>query len=159
MLDIISKKLSFALQSVIALILFLLVTLNVVQVVTRYVVNFVIIWLNDAVILGLLWMCALGLPWLWLERKHLMMDYADKFFSRALMKKIELITDVLAIVAAVLLTMASLAAFRSNSGFVATAMGYDESFRYVPFITSGILWVICALIDLLKRIKEARNHG
>ena len=52
MLDIISKKLSFALQSVIALILFLLVTLNVVQVVTRYVVNFVIIWLNDAVILG-----------------------------------------------------------------------------------------------------------
>lgn len=116
MLDIISKKLSFALQSVIALILFLLVTLNVVQVVTRYVVNFVIIWLNDAVILGLLWMCALGLPWLWLERKHLMMDYADKFFSRALMKKIELITDVLAIVAAVLLTMASLAAIPKQLG-------------------------------------------
>ena len=158
MLDKLSNWIAYILQRVVALIIFLLFVLNLVQVVLRYVMKTGILWANDAIILGLLWMCCLGVPWLWLTRQHIVMDAVDAYLSPKVLKYLQIMNSVLATICSVMLTMSAVAAYRVNTGFIATAAGFDESLRYLPFIVCGVLWFVCAIIDFLKGIQEVRRN-
>ena len=154
MLDRISEIISNTLQRLIAVIIAILFAVNLLQVIARYVANHAFVWVNDVTIVGLLWMVSFACPWLWLIRRHLQMDFADAFIPRKVMRVVEIIVGVAAIIMAGMLTVSAVAAFKVNTGFVASVIGFDESFRYVPFIISGILWVICGLLDLVKRLRD-----
>ena len=154
-----SNAISAVLQRIVAIVIFLMFVLNLIQIVTRYVAQYSIIWLNDAIILSLLWMCCLGIPWLWLTRKHLVMDALDKYLPKKGLTYLQVFNSALATVFAVLLTISAYSAYQLNSGIIASAAGFDESVRYVPFIVSGVLWVVCAILDLIRAVKEVKGFG
>lgn len=158
MLDKISTIISNTLQRLIAVIIAILFAVNLIQVIARYVANHAFVWVNDVTIVGLLWMVSFACPWLWLIRRHLQMDFADAFIPRSVMRVVELVVGVAAIVMGGMLTVSAVEAFKVNTGFVASVIGFDESFRYVPFIICGILWVVCGLLDLAKRLRDFRKE-
>ena len=157
MLDKFRDKLSWVMQAFMACMIGGLLFLNLLQVLTRYLIKYAIVWLNDLNIFVLLWLTCIPLPWLWLNRKHLAMDYADKIIPAPAMRILQHVISVAACVVAVGLLFSSLSAYRSNSGLVATTMGWDESARYLPFIVCAVLWFICAVLDELKRIADERG--
>lgn len=154
-----SDVIAYVLQRIVALVIFAMFVLNLVQIVARYVAQYSIIWLNDVIILSLLWMCCLGIPWLWLTRKHLVMDALDKYLPPKGLAYLQVFNSVLAAVFAVLLTISALSAYEINYGMIASAAGFDESIRYIPFIVSGVLWVICSILDLIRAIWEVKHFG
>ncbi|GEM_PF-5255630 len=158
MLDKFRDKLSLAMQVFMACMIGGLLFLNLLQVLTRYLIKYAIVWLNDLNIFVLLWLTCIALPWLWLNRKHLAMDYADKIIPPPAMRILQHAISVAACVVAVGLLFSALSAYRSNSGLVATTMGWDESARYIPFIVCAVLWFICAVLDELKRIADERGE-
>lgn len=158
MLETIYKKLSLIMQVCMACLIGGLLTLNLVQVTTRYFIKFTILWLNDLNIFFLLWLTCIALPWLWLNRKHLAMDYADKLIPPAVMRVLQHIIAIAACVVSVGLLMSARSAYRSNSGLVATTLGWDESARYLPFIVCAVLWFVCAVIDEARRIRDERDE-
>ena len=157
MLDKFRDKLSWVMQAFMACMIGGLLFLNLLQVLTRYLIKYAIVWLNDLNIFVLLWLTCIALPWLWLNRKHLAMDYADKIIPAPAMRILQHVISVAACVVAVGLLFSSLSAYRSKSGLGATTMGWDESARYLPFIVCAVLWFICAVLDELKRIADERG--
>lgn len=156
MLEVIYNKLAKLMQVCMACLIGALLVLNLTQVVTRYFIKFTIVWLNDLNIFFLLWLTCIALPWLWLNRKHLAMDYADKIIPAPVMRVLQHIIAAAAMVVAVGLCISASAAMKSNSGLVATTLGWDESMRYLPFVICAILWFICALIDEMRRIRDEK---
>lgn len=156
MLEKIYEKLSWILQVCMAVMIGALLALNLTQVVTRYFIKYTIVWLNDLNIFFLLWLTCIALPWLWLRRKHLMMDYADKIIPKPAMRVLEHVIAFMAMGVSVGLMVSASMAVKSNTGFVATTLGWDEGVRYVTFIVCGGLWLVCAIIDELRRIRDAK---
>ena len=157
MLETIRNKLSFIMQVFMACMIGGLLTLNLTQVLTRYLIKYTIVWLNDLNIFFLLWLTCIALPWLWLNRKHLMMDYADKIIPPAVMRILQHIIGVAAAIMAVGLTVSAVSAYKANCGLVATTLGWDEGARYLPFIVCGVLWFICAVLDEIRRISDEKG--
>lgn len=154
MVDKCGKALSKLLQIGIAVIIFMLVALNSVQVVMRYAMGTGFVWANDFQIYCLYVIVSMAIPYLWLERKHVCMDYADKIFPPKVLSLLEKICDVWAGVVAVLMFISASKAFQSNKGMVTNALGYDESMVYVPFMVCAVVWLVAVAIDLYKRVKE-----
>lgn len=158
MLERIREKMSFLMQVFMACMIGGLLTLNLMQVLTRYLIKYTIVWLNDMNIFFLLWLTCMALPWLWLNRKHLAMDYADKIIPAGIMRVLQHIISIAACLIAVGLFLSASSAYRANTGLVATTMGWDESARYLPFIVCAVLWLICTVLDEMIRIREEKGE-
>lgn len=134
-----------------------LLVLNLAQVLTRYLIKYTIVWLNDINIFLLLWLTCIAMPWLWLNRKHLAMDYADKLIPPGIMGILQHVTGAAAGLMSIGLFMSAVKAFQANRGLVATTLGWEDSFRYLPFIVSALLWLLCIVLDEIRRILEGRG--
>ena len=156
MIENVRKGLSKTLQVCIALIIFTLVALNGIQVILRYATKSGIVWANDFQVYCLYVIVSLSIPYLWLERKHVVMDYADKIFSPKVLEWLARICDVWACGIGSLMFYSAYRAFLSNRGMITNSLGYDESLVYLPFMIGAVPWVFSAVIDLIKRFKEGK---
>ena len=156
MLDTVRERLSFVMQLCMACLIGALLALNLLQVTTRYFIKYTLVWLNDLNIFFLLWLTCIALPWLWLNRKHLAMDYADKLIPKPVMRVLQHIIAFAAMIVSVGFFFSARSAAASNTGLVATSLGWDESMRYVPFMVCAVLWFICSALDEVRRIRDEK---
>lgn len=134
------------------MILLYLVGINVVQIVTRYFVSVVITWIEDVSILGILWIAALGVPYAWFKGDHLEMDITEKIYPQWLKTGFWWLCQVVCLVAAVNLVQMGLYNMRLNKGVMATAMGYDESLRYLPLVVCGCILGLACVVKIAEKI-------
>lgn len=140
----------------IAAILLVLVSLNIVQVITRYFVSVVIVWLEEATILGIYWMAAFGLPLLTFSNEHLLMDITGKIMPAGVKTVIEWGILLLSLVAGVGFVIVGGKAYAVNKGYRSSILGFDECFRYVPLIVCGVLLVVAVIFRVLRAVKKTK---
>lgn len=149
-----------AIEVIVGLIVFAMVSINVLQVITRYFVDKVITWIEDVSILGVLCIASLGVAYAWFKGEHLIMDITDEIYSEKVKKIFWVLCQVVAVVAAGKLVQLGIYNAQLNLGVKATGLQYDESLRYIPLIVCGVLLVIAAVINLAKEgIMAANKKG
>ncbi len=141
-----------AIKIIVGCILLYLVGINVLQVITRYFVDRVVTWIEDVSILGILWITALGVPFAWFKSEHLEMDITEHFYPTWAKRFCWWICQIVCLVAAVKLIELGLYSMELNRGVKATALGYDESLRYLTMVVCGILLSIAAIFKIIERI-------
>lgn len=151
MLNKTSKCISFILQSLIALMLFGLVGINVLQVFTRYFFDIIILWIEDVSILALSWMTACGIPWLWLEKNHIFMDVIDIVVPAKIVRFLKDIIELAGIAGGMALIRIGARTIEVNSGYIYSTLRYDEAIRYYPLVFTGVMVVAACLLNIAKR--------
>ncbi len=139
------------LRAAIGTILICLVGINVLQIITRYFVEVVITWVEDVSILGILWIAVLGVPYAWFKGSHLEMDITDRLYPQWLKTGFWWGCQAVCLAASVKLAQLGLYNMRLNKGVVATALGYDESFRYLPLVVCGCLLGLAAATKMAEK--------
>lgn len=155
----IEKKLSNIMQYSLAIMLIIVVSLAVLQVLTRYFISVSIIWIEEVSIIALSWMACIGTPWMWLKNEHISMDVMNNILSEKVIQIMDIIINLFAIAMGFGLIKVGTKAIVVNKGFVLSLIRYDESYRYYPLVLCGILWIICAAINIVKEYvknKEAK---
>lgn len=152
-----SKCISLVLQSLIALMLFGLVGINVLQVFTRYFFDIIILWIEDVSILALSWMVACGIPWLWLEKNHIFMDVIDIVVPAKIVRFLKDLIELAGIIGGAALIHIGIRTIEVNSGYIYSTLRYDEAIRYYPLVFTGILLVAASIINIIERITEIRK--
>ncbi len=146
------KVICLILQIIIGAILVGLVGINVLQIITRYFVSKVITWTEDVSILGILWIAALGVPYAWFKGEHLEMDVTDRIYSEKMKTILWWVCQFVCVVASIKLVQLGLYNCKLNVGVKATALGYDESLRYLPLIICGVLLGLASVFKIAEGI-------
>lgn len=153
------KWICMVIEVSIGIILFVLVGINVLQVVTRYFVAVTITWVEDLSVIGIQWIAALGVPLAWFRKTHLEMDITDKIYSASVKKILWWFMQVVCVFAAIQLISMGLYTMKLNMGFVASAVGYDESLRYVPLVLCGGLLTLAAVFKIVEELENYRSKS
>ena len=95
MVERVENKIAKALMSIIAMGLFSLTVLAVLQVVTRYFVDVTIIWIEEVSIYILSWMAAAGVPWMWLKEGHIRMDVLNVYLPQTILYGMDLFINLM----------------------------------------------------------------
>ena len=152
-----------AIEIIVGIIVFCMVSINVLQVITRYFVDKVITWIEDVSILGVLCIASLGVAYAWIKGDHLIMDITDELYSEKVKKVLWIICQIVAAVAGIKLVQLGIYNAELNAGVKATGLQYDESLRYIPLIVCGSLLTVATIINLAKewlsRVEKKKNGG
>ncbi len=152
-----------AIEIIVGIIVFCMVSINVLQVITRYFVDKVITWIEDVSILGVLCIASLGVAYAWIKGDHLIMDITDELYSEKVKKVLWIICQIVAAVAGIKLVQLGIYNAELNAGVKATGLQYDESLRYIPLIVCGSLLTLATIINLAKewlsRVEKKKNGG
>ncbi len=152
-----------AIEIIVGIIVFCMVSINVLQVITRYFVDKVITWIEDVSILGVLCIASLGVAYAWIKGDHLIMDITDELYSEKVKKVLWIICQIVAAVAGIKLVQLGIYNAELNAGVKATGLQYDESLRYVPLIVCGSLLTLATVLNLAKewlsRVEKKKNGG
>ncbi len=139
-------------ELIIALILGFMVLSMTIQVITRYFIAVQVTWVEDVSVLCIQWITGLGVPLAWFKGTHLEMDITDHLYSEKVKKALYIVLQIVAVYASIQLVRLGTYTFRLNRGFTESAVGYDESFRYVPLIVCGFLLFIAAVFKFLLTV-------
>ncbi len=159
MVDKILNRFVSVIQVILGFVILIMAAANVIQVVTRYFVSIQVTWVEDVSLLGLYWIFGLGTPMCWIIKQHLNMNAFEEKMSPKLKEVLWVVQNVIGLLAGAGLIKIGLRCIKINSGFVMSAIGFDESFRYYPLIVCGILMIlVCALI-LIKCFKKGKEEN
>ena len=139
-------------ELIISLILGFMVVAMTLQVVTRYFVAVQVTWVEDVSVLCIQWITGLGVPLAWFKGTHLEMDITNNLYPEKVKKTLYIILQVVAVYASIQLIKLGNYSYELNKGFTESAVGYDESFRYVPLIICGYLLLIAASFKFLEAV-------
>ena len=154
----IEEKLCLFFKLIIAGLLAAMVMMNILQVVTRYFVSVTILWVEDVSIVCMSWMVAAAVPLLWLMKAHMVMDVADSFLPKKVLKIFDMLLQFIGIGIGIGLVYVSCICIRVNRGFVVSVAGFDEMWRYVPLLFCGIFLTVAAVIKALEYIPFKRKE-
>lgn len=157
MIDKIREKSCFCFKLFIAVLLVGMVGSNVLQVITRYFISFSIIWVEDVSIYALHWIIAFSMPLLWLMHEHMIMDIVDAWFPRRVLAVLDTVIDCFGVVFGVVLARKSWAAAMVNKGYVLSTLGYDEMWKYIPYVVAGVLLTLAAALNLADTAAKHRG--
>lgn len=149
MIENIKKKTVFGLKLPIAVCLVGMVGINILQVVTRYFVSVTITWAEDITIYALHWIVAFSMPLLWITKEHMIMDIVDMWLPKKALKVLNIIIECLAVFVGAALAKKSWSAAMVNKGYVLSTLGYDEMWKYIPYVVGGILLIAAAVLNLV----------
>ncbi len=153
------KGLSNTIKYLMAIMLIATVSLAVLQVFTRYFVDVTIIWIEEVSIIGLTWMACIGTPWMWLEKGHISMDVMNNILPKHVIRIMDIILNTIAVAMGVALINIGIRTYEVNKGFVLSLINYDEGYRYIPLIICGVLFIICASVNIIKEVLFANKNG
>ena len=157
MLRKLSNGISVTLQSLIAIMLFGVMAINVLQVFTRYVFDIIVLWVEDVSTLSLCYMVSFGIPWLWLQKDHIFMDVLDIIVSKKVIDILKDIIEVAGLIGGIILTYIAVKTVSVNAGYKYSVLRYDEAIRYVPLLIAGIGMILASIINILIRIQDVRE--
>ena len=157
MVERVETKIAKALMSVIAMGLFSLTVLAVLQVVTRYFVDVTIIWIEEVSIYILSWMAAAGGPWMWLKEGHIRMDVLNVYLPQTILYGMDLFINLMGIVMGIALVRTGWITIGVNKGYTLSIIGIDEGFRYYPLVFCGVLFSVCAALELAEQLNTKRE--
>lgn len=144
------ERICFSFELEIAILLTGMVLINVLQVITRYFVAVTIIWVEDASVYALHWIIAGAMPMLWLSRSHMIMDVADTWFSAKILKMLDFLTQLSGLLFGLIFAWKSYCAVVVNRGYILSVLGYDEMWKYVPYVVAGCLLSCAAAINIAE---------
>lgn len=147
----------FILQFLMGAILAVMIGANVLQLLTRYFISYVLTWVEDLSVLCLYWMCALGTPMAWLLGAHVTMNVSDAIISKKIQECIWVIIQILGAIFGCGLAVVGIRCAKLNAGYVMSAMGFDEMWRYIPFACCGILLTFCAVLLLVQYVIDKKQ--
>ena len=153
MIERVEGKIAKILMYFIAIGLFSLTALAILQVVTRYFVDVTIIWIEEISIYILSWMAAAGVPWMWLKDGHIRMDVLNIYLPKRVLYAMDLFINLMGIVMGVALARTGWITIGVNKGYTLSIVGIDEGFRYYPLVFCGVLFAACAAIKLIEQLK------
>lgn len=153
MVERVKSKIAQVLMSMIAIGLFSLTVLAVLQVVTRYFVDVTIIWIEEVSIYILSWMAAAGVPWMWLKEGHIRMDVLNIYLPQKVLNGMDLFINLMGIVMGAALVRTGWITIGVNKGYTLSIIGIDEGFRYYPLVFCGVLFAACAAIKLAEQFR------
>lgn len=157
MVERVESKIAKALMSIIAMGLFSLTVLAVLQVVTRYFVDVTIIWIEEVSIYILSWMAAVGVPWMWLKEGHIRMDVLNVYLPQTILYGMDLFINLMGIVMGIALVRTGWITIGVNKGYTLSIIGIDEGFRYYPLVFCGALFSVCAALKLAEQLNKKRE--
>lgn len=134
-----------------------MVGINILQVVTRYFVAVTITWAEDITIYALHWIVAFSIPLLWITKDHMIMDIVDMWFSAKLLRALDIAIQCIGIAVGLALAKKSWSAAMVNKGYVLSTLGYDEMWKYIPYVVGGILLVAAAALNLTEAAAGRRE--
>lgn len=158
MMENIKSKTVFCLKLPIAACLVGMVGINILQVVTRYFVAVTITWAEDITIYALHWIVAFSMPLLWITKEHMIMDIVDMWFSPKALKILNVIIELIGICVGLALAKKSWSAAMVNKGYVLSTLGYDEMWKYIPYVVGGILLAAAAVLNLVDAAAQRRGR-
>ena len=153
----ISNGIQVTLQSLIAILLFGDMLINVAQVFTRYVFDIIFLWCEDISTLSLCYMVSFGIPWLWLKKEHVFMDVLDIVVPKKAITFLKDIIEVFGLVAGVVITIIGIRTTNVNAGYIYSMLRYDEKIKYIPLIITGIGLIVASVINIILRIQEVKE--
>lgn len=153
MIERVEGKIAKILMYFIAIGLFSLTALAILQVITRYFVDVTIIWIEEISIYILSWMAAAGVPWMWLKEGHIRMDVLNIYLPKQVLYVMDLFINLMGIVMGIALARTGWITIGVNKGYTLSIVGIDEGFRYYPLVFCGVLFSICAVIKLAEQLK------
>ena len=157
MVERVESKIAKALMSIIAMGLFSLTVLAVLQVVTRYFVDVTIIWIEEVSIYILSWMAAAGVTWMWLKEGHIRMDVLNVYLPQTILYGMDLFINLMGIVMGIALVRTGWITIGVNKGYTLSIIGIDEGFRYYPLVFCGALFSVCAALKLAEQLNKKRE--
>lgn len=134
-----------------------MVGINILQVVTRYFIAVTITWAEDITIYALHWIVAFSIPLLWITKDHMIMDIVDMWFSAKLLRALDIAIQCIGIAVGAALAKKSWSAAMVNKGYVLSTLGYDEMWKYIPYVVGGILLVAAAALNLTEAAAGRRE--
>lgn len=152
-----NKYVSFVLQAAIAIMLFGLVAINVLQVFTRYFFDIIVLWIEDVSILTLSWMVACGIPWLWMKKDHIFMDVIDIVVPKKIVGYLKWLVEIAGIIGGVSLIFTGIRTVSVNSGYIYSIIRYDEGIRYYPLVFTGVLLTFAATLNTIEIIQSLKS--
>lgn len=135
-----------------------MVLINIIQVLCRYFVSISFIWAEDISIYLLHWIVAFSMPLLWLLKEHMVMDVANSILPKKVLNFLDLLIDSFGFVFGFVFAHKALVSTLVNKGYVMSIAGYDEMWKYVPYVIGGTLMAFSALINLVERFSGKKNE-
>ena len=135
-----------------AIVSFLILGVNFVQVIVRYFTSISFTITEDLTIFGMLWMMSLGLGVGCLYHDHLIINVIDSMVSEKTLKKILFVEDFVMFAFGIFLAFVGYEAAVLNKGFVQSMLGIDEVHKYTPVIVGGILTSLSCIECILEQI-------
>lgn len=154
MIKKISNALALILQSLIALLLFGDLIINVVQVITRYVFDIIFVWCEDISTLSLCYMVSFGIPWLCLTKNHVFMDVLDMVLPEKGINFLKNVVDVATLIGGTVILYIGIKTVNVNSGYIYSMLRYDEKIKYIPLIITGIGMMVAGILNIIEKIQS-----
>lgn len=151
-------KIIFVLKVLSSICLVVMVMINVVQVLTRYFIHVSFIWAEDISIYLLHWIVAFSISLLWLVKDHMIMDVSNAILPKKVLDALDVVIEVFGVVFGIVFTKMSLKAAIVNKGYVMSIAGYDEMWKYIPYVVGGALLVVSAVINLWEMFSHRRKR-
>lgn len=148
------ERVIFCLKLPIAACLAGMVGINILQVVTRYFIAVTITWAEDVTIYALHWIVAFSIPLLWITRDHMIMDIVDMCFSKKMLRTLDVAIQCIGVAVGIALAKKSWSATIVNKGYVLSTLGYDEMWKYIPYVAGGVLLVAAAALNLWEIVAQ-----
>lgn len=138
--------------SLCAVVCFLILGVNFVQVIVRYFTSASFTITEDLTIFGMLWIMALGLSVGCMHHDHLVINVIDSIVSEKTLKIILFIEDFILFAFGIFMVYVGYLAAALNKGFVQSMLGIDEVHKYIPIIIGGILCSLGCVECILEQI-------
>lgn len=142
-----------------AIICFVILIMNVIQVIIRYLTDAGFHYTEDVTVIGMLWIMGLGISIGWINNEHLVINVIDRLISEKQMERLMFVLDVFGIAVGIAMIYFGRLSQIVNTGFTQSVIGFDESFRYYPLIVGGALTVVAAIERIWEQILVWKEGG
>ena len=150
----ISNVLALILQSLIAILLFGDLIINVVQVFTRYIFDIIFLWCEDISALSLCYMVSFGIPWLCLTKNHVFMDVLDMVLPEKGINFLKNVVDVATLIGGAVILYIGIKTVKVNAGYIYSMLRYDEKIKYIPLIITGVGMMVASVLNIIEIIQN-----
>jgi TRAP-type C4-dicarboxylate transport system permease small subunit len=130
----------------------------VLQVILRYVFNSPLMWIEEISVMIMLWMTWLGITLLWLTKSHIVVDLLTNQLSRPLQRALASLVDIIAVLAAGTLFVASQETLRTLAGLEFDSLAIDLAIKYYPVPAGAVGMLLAALLNLWSRLSSEESE-
>ena len=100
------------------------------------------------------------MPMCWLLKDNIIMDVAENIFPRKVIHVFEALAEVFGVIVGVCMTIKAYHSVRVNKGYVLSVLGYDEMWKYIPYVVAGVGLTFAAVYNIVEALcARAKNRG